>query len=303
MQEVLARNRFAAYLGLFLALGVAWILLMVPTAMVLIIVGVDPGFQSQDDFGPGDVPKMIAILLIAVFIAFVRARVRAPREPVTAARLRTQGYLMLAECLGTGLLAAATGADAVSAGLWGSGLSMVVTGLLVANWLQTLPRPERAPQAPPKPRGTRRPPGTPPRTRPPRTAPPRSRPAHRPQPVPPAPHYFPRTTAPAPGQVWFADVPFDEGEGSKVRPCLVMRTFAHHAEVLKITSVDKSHRREYVRMPVASWIRAPTTTAGSNFLRCAPCPTATFSGTRARATPKPGSPRQRRTPSGEPSLR
>jgi hypothetical protein len=53
--------------------------------------------------------------------------------------------------------------------------------------------------------------------------------------------------------VWFADVPFDEGTGSKVRPCLVMRTFAHHAEVLKITSVNKSNRNDHVRMPVASW--------------------------------------------------
>jgi hypothetical protein len=262
MQEVVARNRSAAYLVLGIALCAAMLPLSTLTAMVLIIVGVAPGFQSQHEFGTGDVPTLITFLLIAVFIALIRALVRAPREPVTAARLRVQGFLLVAECLGGGLLAATTGADAVSAGLAGAGLSVGVTGFLIAGWLQTLPKPQRAPEEPharPAPRGTQRPPGTQStRTRPPRRSPsrpsaPRSRPARRPESVPPAPHFFPGTTAPAPRQIWFADVPFDDDTGSKVRPCLVMRTSTHHAEVLKITSVNKSHRDEYVRLPVASW--------------------------------------------------
>ncbi|RZD63253.1 hypothetical protein C0Q59_12445 [Streptomyces albidoflavus] len=67
-------------------------------------------------------------------------------------------------------------------------------------------------------------------------------------PVPePAPGSRPR-----PGQIWFAYVPFEEGHDGKDRPCLVLRCGPRAAEVLKITSQDKSRfPRQYraLRLP------------------------------------------------------
>lgn len=60
---------------------------------------------------------------------------------------------------------------------------------------------------------------------------------------------------PAPGQIWWADVPFTDGSGSKVRPCLVVRTGPGRIEALKITSQDKSARRDHVRIPTRGWDR------------------------------------------------
>lgn len=59
--------------------------------------------------------------------------------------------------------------------------------------------------------------------------------------------------APSPGQIWWADVPFEDTRGSKDRPCLVVRTFPRHAHVLKITSVDQHDRPGYLPVPTASW--------------------------------------------------
>jgi PemK-like, MazF-like toxin of type II toxin-antitoxin system len=69
---------------------------------------------------------------------------------------------------------------------------------------------------------------------------------------PPDPSWF---TRPAPGQIWWAEVPFADGTGSKVRPCLVVRTHADYTEVLKITSQDKSHRWDHVPIPTEGWDR------------------------------------------------
>jgi hypothetical protein len=60
---------------------------------------------------------------------------------------------------------------------------------------------------------------------------------------------------PRPGQIWWADVPFSDGSGSKVRPCLVIRTHERAIEVLKITSQDKSGRRDCVPIPTKGWDR------------------------------------------------
>jgi hypothetical protein len=48
-------------------------------------------------------------------------------------------------------------------------------------------------------------------------------------------------------------VPYEDGTGSKVRPCLVLRTRRYGAEVLKITSQDKSNRTDHVRIPTRAW--------------------------------------------------
>ncbi|GIG64999.1 hypothetical protein Pen01_12940 [Phytomonospora endophytica] len=58
---------------------------------------------------------------------------------------------------------------------------------------------------------------------------------------------------PAPGEIWWADVPFEDGTGSKVRPCLVLRADGRGAAVLKITSQDQSHRRDHVEIATRHW--------------------------------------------------
>jgi hypothetical protein len=61
------------------------------------------------------------------------------------------------------------------------------------------------------------------------------------------------TGRPRAGEIWWADVPYEEGTGSKVRPCLVLRVARGGADVLKITSQDKSDRGDHVRIPTRSW--------------------------------------------------
>jgi PemK-like, MazF-like toxin of type II toxin-antitoxin system len=58
---------------------------------------------------------------------------------------------------------------------------------------------------------------------------------------------------PAPGEIWWADVPYQDGTGSKVRPCLVVRTGPKGSAVLKITSQDQGTRSSYLRLPTAGW--------------------------------------------------
>jgi PemK-like, MazF-like toxin of type II toxin-antitoxin system len=71
---------------------------------------------------------------------------------------------------------------------------------------------------------------------------------------------------PTPGEIWWADVPFAEGTGAKIRPCLVVRTHTDSVDVLKITSQDKRTRVTVgamcrSRQPIG--IRAPRKTVGS----------------------------------------
>lgn len=63
-----------------------------------------------------------------------------------------------------------------------------------------------------------------------------------------------RPAAPRPraGEIWWADVPYADGTGSKVRPCLVLRTRRRGADVLKITSQEKG-RADHVRLPTRKW--------------------------------------------------
>ncbi|WP_328673517.1 hypothetical protein [Streptomyces sp. NBC_00328] len=58
---------------------------------------------------------------------------------------------------------------------------------------------------------------------------------------------------PGPGEIWHAAVPFRDTEGSKERYCVVMRSRPHYAEVLKITSQNKDHRHDHIRMPSDGW--------------------------------------------------
>jgi mRNA-degrading endonuclease toxin of MazEF toxin-antitoxin module len=63
---------------------------------------------------------------------------------------------------------------------------------------------------------------------------------------------------PQPGEIWWADVPFQDGTGRKVRPCLVVRTHRAQVEVLKITSQDQRARRDHVEIPTRAWDRRAT---------------------------------------------
>ncbi|GHF36844.1 type II toxin-antitoxin system PemK/MazF family toxin [Streptomyces griseosporeus] len=272
MRETIGRHRSAAYAVLAVALLVAWLPLTSLTAMALFVLGYDKSYQDDGDFGFSDVLDLVGVLLIALLIAYARARARArarapqPAKPVSPGAARPapvpagkgssvgiQGCLMVAECLGGGLLAAATGADLISCALTGAAVSLLVTGLLLGTWIRALPRPAAAPQRGGAGWGSVRPPrggagfGS---VRQPSG--PASTSRQGPESVPPDPGMF-RGRPPAPGDVWFAELPFDDGTGSKDRPCVVVRTFRHHAQVLKVTSADKSGRPDYVRMPVASW--------------------------------------------------
>ncbi|MBM7492868.1 mRNA-degrading endonuclease toxin of MazEF toxin-antitoxin module [Micromonospora luteifusca] len=74
------------------------------------------------------------------------------------------------------------------------------------------------------------------------------------RPAPPRPRGADRKAGtPAPGEIWWADVPYADGSGSKVRPCLVLRADSRGADVLKITSQDKSDRDDHVRIPTQGW--------------------------------------------------
>ncbi|MFC5379332.1 type II toxin-antitoxin system PemK/MazF family toxin [Aquipuribacter nitratireducens] len=72
-----------------------------------------------------------------------------------------------------------------------------------------------------------------------------------------------RTRQPAVGDIWWADVPFEDGTGSKDRPCLVVETHGLRTVVLSITSTDKSGRRGWVEVPRHGWAG----TGGISWLR------------------------------------
>ena len=58
-----------------------------------------------------------------------------------------------------------------------------------------------------------------------------------------------RRRRPAPGEVWFAQVPFDDGTGSKDRPVLVLSATGRMLVVARFTSQDRSARRDHRRVP------------------------------------------------------
>ncbi|MBQ0900593.1 type II toxin-antitoxin system PemK/MazF family toxin [Micromonospora sp. U21] len=86
-----------------------------------------------------------------------------------------------------------------------------------------------------------------------RPAPPRPRAAGRTATGPRSRDADPGAGTPAPGEIWWADVPYADGSGSKVRPCLVLRADSRGVDVLKITSQDKSDRDDHVRIPTRDW--------------------------------------------------
>ncbi|MFF8601646.1 type II toxin-antitoxin system PemK/MazF family toxin [Streptomyces sp. NPDC015232] len=57
---------------------------------------------------------------------------------------------------------------------------------------------------------------------------------------------------PRPGEIWWADVPFEDGPGSKDRPCLVLALRGDRALVAKITSKYHDERPGVIALPPGS---------------------------------------------------
>ncbi|MFJ7247888.1 type II toxin-antitoxin system PemK/MazF family toxin [Kitasatospora sp. NPDC098652] len=82
----------------------------------------------------------------------------------------------------------------------------------------------------------------------------RTRPASRPT-APTRPRPRPRTGAgagPEPQEIWWAEVPFEDGPGAKDRPCLVLRVHGRTATVAKITSKHHAERPGVLPLPPGS---------------------------------------------------
>jgi hypothetical protein len=65
----------------------------------------------------------------------------------------------------------------------------------------------------------------------------------------------PRGAVPQPGEIWWATVPYRDGEGEKRRPALVLAGDGRSYTILKITSQDKSHRHDHLEIPTRTWDR------------------------------------------------
>ncbi|WP_327005064.1 NPCBM/NEW2 domain-containing protein [Dactylosporangium sp. NBC_01737] len=68
----------------------------------------------------------------------------------------------------------------------------------------------------------------------------------------------PRGRGPQPGEIWWATVPYRDGEGEKRRPALVLAGDGRSYTILKITSQDKSQRRDHLEIPTRTWDRRAT---------------------------------------------
>ncbi|MFE0640440.1 type II toxin-antitoxin system PemK/MazF family toxin [Streptomyces sp. NPDC058877] len=112
---------------------------------------------------------------------------------------------------------------------WPALVAVVVLALVVAvadGWKRSVRRPRRGPSV---------------RTRPP------GRPPARPAPRGRKPAKLPRA-----GEIWWADVPYEDGPGSKDRPCLVLAVRGDNALVAKITSKYHDERPGVIALPPGS---------------------------------------------------
>lgn len=58
-----------------------------------------------------------------------------------------------------------------------------------------------------------------------------------------------RARSPLPGEIWWADVPYEDGPGSKDRPCLVLSVRGDRALVAKITSKFHEEQAGVIPLP------------------------------------------------------
>ncbi|MCU7826036.1 hypothetical protein [Kitasatospora sp. DSM 101779] len=101
---------------------------------------------------------------------------------------------------------------------------------------------------------------------------------------------------PVPGEMWWADVPFEESGGSKDRPVLVVRVLEGRLEVLRSTSQDRLGRSDHIRLPTGAWnpeaahdscldLRLRTLTADRLRRYAGPCPVGVWRVVRGRTLP------------------
>ncbi|MFF8376935.1 type II toxin-antitoxin system PemK/MazF family toxin [Streptomyces sp. NPDC015661] len=79
----------------------------------------------------------------------------------------------------------------------------------------------------------------------------RTRPPARPAPRGRVPERVPKRV-PRAGEIWWADVPYEDGPGSKDRPCLVLVVRGDSALVAKITSKYHDERPGVIALPPGS---------------------------------------------------
>ncbi|MGW1762974.1 type II toxin-antitoxin system PemK/MazF family toxin [Streptomyces sp. NPDC002073] len=71
-----------------------------------------------------------------------------------------------------------------------------------------------------------------------------------PPPGRPGPHRPGPPPRPAPGEIWWAEVPYEDGPGGKDRPCLVLGVRGHATvRVAKITSKYRDERPGVIPLP------------------------------------------------------
>ncbi|MGW6400046.1 type II toxin-antitoxin system PemK/MazF family toxin [Streptomyces sp. NPDC055134] len=61
-----------------------------------------------------------------------------------------------------------------------------------------------------------------------------------------------RGTRPQPGEIWWAQVPYEDGPGGKDRPCLVLAVHRRRVRVAKITSKYHDERAGVIALPPGS---------------------------------------------------
>ncbi|WP_030691586.1 type II toxin-antitoxin system PemK/MazF family toxin [Streptomyces globisporus] len=118
---------------------------------------------------------------------------------------------------------------------WPALVAVVVIALVVAladGWKRSSRGPRG--KAAGRPAGRTRPPG-------------KARPPARPAPRGRLPERLPRA-----GEIWWADVPYEDGPGSKDRPCLVLALRGDNALVAKITSKYHDERPGVIALPPGS---------------------------------------------------
>lgn len=94
--------------------------------------------------------------------------------------------------------------------------------------------------------------------------------------------------SPAPREIWWAEVPFEDGTGAKDRPCLVLRVHGGTATVAKITSKHHAERPGVLALPRAPSPTARAGPAGWSWTSCARWRSATSAAAWARSTASSG---------------
>ncbi|MFJ3585295.1 type II toxin-antitoxin system PemK/MazF family toxin [Streptomyces sp. NPDC090127] len=133
---------------------------------------------------------------------------------------------------------------------WWPALVAVVVIALVVALVDGRKRSARRPGGGKRPSARRPGGGKRPSTRP--STGPSPRPSTRPSTRPPVRPRAPGTASarvPRAGEIWWADVPYEDGPGSKDRPCLVLALRGGSALVAKITSRHHDERPGVIALP------------------------------------------------------